>query len=159
MTRLPVLAVLICVALTVCAAALGVSKKDRVRGTAQNQTIGGFPNELTINAKSGSAGEDAKGRFSIVIDRRGFDLGLLEFRGDITCLAVDRNRAAMKAVVDFSSPPSLVPLGTEVRIQVEDNGDASAGADRWGDFVLEPEEVPIHRRAQDGHRDRRPHCG
>jgi len=56
-------------------------------------------------------------------------IGEVRISGRVSCLAVDGNQSAVGGVVDDSTDPFFA-VGSEVQIQIEDNGSPGAGADR-----------------------------
>jgi hypothetical protein len=114
-------------ALGLSTAASGVANRDSATGTIERLTLAGLPNTVHVNASSGAQGEDARGMFWQTVERPG--LGEVKIRGRVSCLAVDGNRAAVRGTVDESTDPFFA-VGSEVQIQIEDNGSPGAGADK-----------------------------
>lgn len=126
MVRIGVTAVALVAALSVSTAASGGPDQDSAVGTIERVTRAGFPTTVHVNATSGSQGENARGAFWTIIEHP--DLGELSFRGHVTCLAVDGNRAAVRATVDVSTDPD-VAVGSEFQIEMTDNGSPGTGSD------------------------------
>jgi hypothetical protein len=114
-------------ALVLSAVAQGVPEGDSVTGTIERLSLAGNETTTHVNARSGSNGEAAQGMYWQLIERPG--IGLVESRGNVTCLSVDGNRAAVRATVDVSTDP-LIPAGVEVQIEIEDNGSPGGGNDK-----------------------------
>ena len=113
-------------ALSVSTAASGVPNQDSAVGTIERLTRAGLPATVHVNATSGSEGEDAQGAFWTIIEHSA--LGELSFRGHVTCLAIDGNRATVRGTVDVSTDPDLA-VGSEFQIEMTDNGPPGAGSD------------------------------
>jgi hypothetical protein len=94
---------------------------DFVRGTAT--TVQGAI--FHVNAKSGPSGEDATGKFFVERKDPPAGLAAFDFRGEVTCLRVDGNRALVggrvtQAKGDF---PANIPEGNGFLIRIVDNGE------------------------------------
>jgi hypothetical protein len=94
---------------------------DFVRGTAT--TVGGA--KFHVNAKSGASGEDPTGHFFVERKNPPSGLAAFDFRGEVTCLRVDGNRALVGGRVtqtkgDFPANP---PEGSGFLIRILDNGE------------------------------------
>jgi hypothetical protein len=126
MTRIALAAAAFLAALCASAAANGVPNQDSAVGTIERLTRAGFPTTVHVNAMSGPQGEDARGAFWTTLDVP--ELGQLEFRGHVTCLAVDGNRAAVRGTVDVSTDPDI-SVGSEFQIEITDNETPGSGAD------------------------------
>jgi hypothetical protein len=117
-------AVAAAIALFASTVASGVPGQDSVVGTGERIALGGMPVTVHVNATSGPAGEDARGTFWVM---RGAPPET-RFRGRITCLAVEGNRAAARGIVEESTAPTN-PVGSEFQIQITDNGPPGSAAD------------------------------
>jgi hypothetical protein len=126
MVRIGVIALALVAGLSVSTAASGVPDQDSAVGTIERITRAGFPTTVHVNATSGSQGEDARGTFWTIIEHPA--LGELSFRGHVTCLAVDGNKAAVRGTVDGSTDPDI-SVGSEFQIEMTDNGSPGAGSD------------------------------
>ena len=107
------------------AVASGVPNQDSVSGTTERMTLASHASTTHVNATSGPRGEDAQGKFWNTVDR---GAGEVTSSGDVTCLSVDGNRAAVRGTIDESTDP-LLAVGSEVQIQLTDNGSPGVGAD------------------------------
>lgn len=93
---------------------------DFARGTATGASGGQFH----VNARSGPSGEDATGHF--YVERKNPASGpAFDFRGEVTCLRVDGNRAVVGGRVtqtkgDFPANPAE---GSGFLIRIVDNGE------------------------------------
>ena len=126
MIRIAVAALAFVAALLASASASGTPGQDIAVGTIKRLTLAGFPITVHVHATSGPEGEDARGKYWSEVQHP--DLGTLEIRGDVTCLATKGNKAAVLATIDKSTDPQ-VPVGSEVQAQITDNGSPGAGAD------------------------------
>ena len=64
----------------------------------------------------------------------------MTIRGDVTCLAVQGNKASVLASIDESTDPR-VPVGSLFQTEITDNGSPGAGADTTvGVFGFQPGE-------------------
>jgi hypothetical protein len=124
--RISVTALALVAALSVSTAASAVPNQDSAVGTIERVTRAGFPTTVHVNATSGSQGEDARGVFWTTIEHPA--LGELTFRGHVTCLAVNGNRAAVRGTVDVSTDPDIA-VGSEFQIEMTDNGSPGTGSD------------------------------
>jgi hypothetical protein len=91
---------------------------DLVAGTGKRLNLGGFSIEVHVDAQSGSAGQNAHGRFWVSTET---PAGTLVVRGRVNCLTVAGNRAAARGTVEESSNPQN-PVGSDLQVQVTDNG-------------------------------------
>ncbi len=107
--------------------------KDLVSGTGQF-----LPDtldlEIHVNAQSGPSGEDAKGRFFV---RRGDDTDL-DFRGEVTCLHVDGNRATVGGRITQARAGDESLEGRGIVLFIEDNGEGSNNPDDESDGFFTP---------------------
>lgn len=108
----------------------GSAKKDFAVGTGHFQGAGpAGPTDVTmhVNAKSGPAGQNAKGRFFVHRELP----SKLDLHGTVTCLKVVGNQAVIGGRIDRSkiSDP-LFPEGGGIVIQVDDTDEGTTITDR-----------------------------
>ena len=94
---------------------------DFVRGTATAPTGAKFH----VNATSGPSGEDPKGHFYLEFKEAVSPRLPFDFRGEVTCLRVDGNRAVVGGRVTQSKGdlPGNPPEGSGFLIRIVDNGE------------------------------------
>ncbi len=118
--------------------AAGADKQDQVNGAGQRLNLAGVAIQFQVNARSGPAGEDARGSYWV---RRETDLGTTGHRGRVICVTVVGNRAAARAIVEESTTPEN-PVGSQFQIQVTDNGSPGKLKDTNINFFgFDPEET------------------
>ena len=126
MIRVAVAALAFVAALSVPTAASGTPGQDKAVGTIERLTLAGFPMTVHVSATSGPQGENAKGKVWATIQHP--DLGEVSTWRHVMCLAVDGNKAAVRATIYASTDPR-VAVGSETQTQITDNGSPGAGAD------------------------------
>jgi hypothetical protein len=111
------------------AAAAGGGPGDLAAGSAFNQ----FPTpagpgfaRLSVAAQSGPSGLDPHGNVHAK-GGTGAPMGDFEVQGPVTCLRVDRNRAAIKYRFNHATGSAAPFEGGGVEVFVEDNGEPRAG--------------------------------
>ena len=94
--------------------------KDFVTGTGQflPETL---DLEIHVNAMSGPSGEDPKGHFFV----RQAEVLDIDFRGEVTCLRVDGNRATIGGEITQARAGDEILEGRGILLFVEDNGEGS----------------------------------
>jgi hypothetical protein len=105
-------------------------KKDFARGTGHFEgisPIGQTVITMHVNARSGPAGQNPKGRFFVKRDLP----TELRVRGRVTCLNVVGNQAVVGGRIERGRvPDAMFPIGGGILFQFDDNGNGTVISDR-----------------------------
>jgi hypothetical protein len=96
----------------------GPPNRDFARGTVESIS----ETQTHVNAISGPLGENPQGHFYVERKQPEGAAPALDYRGDVTCLRVDGNRAAIGGEVTQSKLGNIAE-GTGILITVVDNGE------------------------------------
>jgi hypothetical protein len=105
----------------------GGPKKNLVSGTGKDSTPNGTDFHLHVNAQSGPEGENSRGHF--VLRSVGPVLNI-DATGEVVCLGVRGNRAALVGIVERNKRALSHPVKI-VLIWVEDNGEGKGKTDKF----------------------------
>lgn len=128
--RLLVLAFLVVLAPVVPSTAAPNGGQDRVVGGARDA----FDANVSFSARSGPSGQNPHGHINATVPFPGTPGDTLQFRLEVTCLAVAGNLAAAGAVVTESSSND-VPPGTNFVVVFRDTGSPGGQGDGVAPFL------------------------
>jgi hypothetical protein len=105
----------------------GGDQADFASGTAKNTFPDGGPNHLSVSAHSDPSGDDPSGHVRAQGDLGFGLLGPFKLEGEVTCLRVSGNRAAIKYRFKHAEGSAEPLEGGGVQIFIEDNGKPEGG--------------------------------
>jgi hypothetical protein len=104
--------------------------KDKVDGTLEDI----FPSTLHVNAISDANGANARGHFWYELG----DPATIQVAGEVTCMNVQGNVAAVGARIDRSKLPGLPGVGNGAVFYITDNGEPGDMDVHWDTFQVNP---------------------
>jgi hypothetical protein len=108
----------------------GGPNKNLVSGTGKDSTRNGTDFYLHVKAHSGPEGENSRGHFAL---RSVGPVLNIDATGEVVCLGVRGNRAALAGIVERNKKERPDPVKV-VYLWVEDNGEGKGATDKF-DFV------------------------
>lgn len=119
---------------------VGAASFDRSASAPVHHVSGG--GQLDVAALFPASDKESYG-FSASVDGDGIASGQIQidfgdsepFHADVTCLAVNGNSAWIGAVVTQTHDEQAVPVGTQLWVRVQDNGEGGSGSPDRMSFV------------------------